>query len=119
MNTKQFIKVTPKGGNKSYVMPAQNLAFYKSQGAQIETPSEAEVLESFPELAPKSKTKGKAKDQSARIAELEKAVAERDETISQLTAELDALKNPSDETPSDETPSDEQPAEKKRGKGSK
>ena len=84
MNTKQFIKVTKDG--KSFVIPVQNKSFYLSQGAEVTEPTKEEVLEAFPEF-------GGVQKQSctARIAELEKAIAERDQTIAQLQAQIEQL----------------------------
>ena len=54
MNTKAFIKVTPKGEKKSHILPAGNASFYTSQGATISTPTEEEILKAYPELTKKA-----------------------------------------------------------------
>ncbi len=56
MNLKRFIKVTPKDSTKYIVLLAGNEAFYRSQGAKIEQPTEEEVLEFFPQTAKEIKT---------------------------------------------------------------
>lgn len=85
MNTKAYIKVTPKGGKKSYVMPAGNASFYKAQGATVEEPTEEEVLNAFPELRKKQpKTAAEVSDKDARIAELEAENAELRTRIDEL-----------------------------------
>lgn len=118
MNTKQFIKVTPKDGKKPFVIPAQNKSFYISQGAEITEPTKDEVLEAFPELV--EKKDGKKQDQSARIAELEKAVAERDETIAQLQTQIEQLTAPADAQGDSEAPVvDESPADAPSKRGGK
>lgn len=86
MNTKAFIKVTPKGGGKSVVMPEGNRSFYLSQGAEITTPTPEEVLQAFPELA-----KAEKKRESEKNAKV--ITRERVDTITELRNERDALKH--------------------------
>lgn len=50
MNTKRYIKVTPKDGGKPQVMTAENTDFYRARGCVIETPTEEEIYAHFPEL---------------------------------------------------------------------
>lgn len=89
MNTKAYIKVTPKGGKKSYVMPAGNASFYKAQGATVEEPTEEEVLNAFPELKKKQpKTAAEVSDKDAKIAELEAENAELRTRIDELDKKL-------------------------------
>lgn len=89
MNTKAYIKVTPKGGKKSYVMPAGNASFYKAQGATVELPTEEEVLNAFPELRKKQpKAVEEVPDKDARIAELEAENAELRTRIDELDQKL-------------------------------
>ena len=89
MNTKAYIKVTPKGGKKSYVMPAGNASFYKAQGATVELPTEEEVLNAFPELRKRQpKTAAEVSDKDARIAELEAENAELRTRIDELDKKL-------------------------------
>ena len=106
MNLKQFLKVTPKGGGRAVVVPAANRDFYLSQGAKIETPTEAEVSAQFPEYAARAKrdaereeairqreagrvnrTAAPANTDAKRIAYLEAQVKERDERIAALESE--------------------------------
>lgn len=106
MNLKQFLKVTPKGGGRSVVVPAANRDFYLAQGAKIETPTEAEVSAQFPEYAARSKrdaereeairqreagrvnrTDVTANTDAKRIADLEAKVKEREERIAALESE--------------------------------
>lgn len=49
------MKVTPKGGGQSVIVPVANRAFYQSQGASIEPATEKEILNAFPELAARQK----------------------------------------------------------------
>jgi len=49
MDKRRYIKVTPKGSDKSHVVLATNEAFYKSQGAKIDEPTAAEIVKYFPE----------------------------------------------------------------------
>lgn len=51
MQTENFLKVTPKGGTISVVVPKQNRDFYLSQGAKVEPATEAEIRKAFPEYA--------------------------------------------------------------------
>lgn len=89
MNTKAYIKVTPKGGKKSYVMPAGNASFYKAQGATVEEPTEEEVLNAFPELRKKQpKAVEEVSDKDAKIAELEAENAELQTRIDELDKKL-------------------------------
>lgn len=89
MNTKAYIKVTPKGGKRSYVMPTGNASFYKAQGATVEEPTEEEVLNAFPELKKKqSKTAAEVSDKDAKIAELEAENAELRTRIDELDQKL-------------------------------
>lgn len=89
MNTKAYIKVTPKGGKKSYVMPAGNASFYKAQGATVEEPTEEEVLNAFPELRKKQpKAVEEVSDKDAKIAELEAENAELRTRIDELDKKL-------------------------------
>lgn len=106
MNLKQFLKVTPKGGGRAVVVPAANRDFYLSQGAKIETPTEAEVSSQFPEYAARAKRDAEreeairqreagrvnrmdvtANTDAKRIADLEAQVKEREERIAALESE--------------------------------
>lgn len=106
MNLKQFLKVTPKGGGRAVVVPATYRDFYLSQGAKIETPTEAEVFAQFPEYAARAKrdaeraeairkreagrvnyTNAPANTDAKRIADLQAQVKERDERIAALESE--------------------------------
>lgn len=106
MNPNQFVKVTPKGGGHAVVVPAANRDFYLSQGAKIETPTEAEVFAQFPEYAARAKrdaeradairkreagrvnyTNAPANTDAERIADLQAQVKERDERIAALESE--------------------------------
>lgn len=43
-----YIKVTPKGGGNSTVVPTTNEAYYKSQGYIVDEPTEDEIQEFHP-----------------------------------------------------------------------
>lgn len=102
MNTKAYIKVTPKGGKKSYVMPAGNASFYKAQGATVEEPTEEEVLNAFPELRKKQpKAVEEVSDKDAKIAELEAENAELRTHIDELDKKLAEMIAEAEETMKD------------------
>lgn len=102
MNTKAYIKVTPKGGKKSYVMPAGNASFYKAQGATVEEPTEEEVLNAFPELRKKQpKAVEEVSDKDAKIAELEAENAELRARIDELDQKLAEIIAEAEETVND------------------
>ena len=86
MNTKAFIKVTPKEGGKAYIMPEGNRAFYLSQGATIETPTVEEIAKAFPEVV-------EAEKRRAAIAAQAQAQAKRTDAMTELRNERDALKH--------------------------
>lgn len=134
MNTKQFLKVTPKGGGRSVVVPAQNREFYLSQGAKVEEPTEEEIRKEFPEYAARvdreqraNPDKRNVKDSlnhqvqklNDKVASLEKDLKKRDDRIAALESENaqlrmvigggdDAPENPAPE-PEPEAPADEKP----------
>ena len=136
MNTKQFLKVTPKGGGRSVVVPAQNREFYLSQGAKVEEPTEEEIRKEFPEYAARvdreqraNPDKRNVKDSlnhqvqklNDKVASLEKDLKKRDDRIAALESENaqlrmvigggnDAPENPEPEpAPAPEAPADEKP----------
>lgn len=86
MNTKAFIKVTPKEGGKSYIMPEGNRAFYLSQGATITTPTADEIAKAFPEVVEAEKRRN-------AIAAQAQAQAKRTDAMTELRNERDALKH--------------------------
>lgn len=117
MNPKQFIKVTPKGSKESYVLPMQNKAFYISQGAEVTEPTEEEVAKAFPELAGKGEKK---QNDAARVAELEKEIAEKDAIIAQLQSEIERLSLPAEANEVDDAEAvGEVPAEAEKPKRNK
>lgn len=85
MNTKAFIKVTPKDGGRPVVLPEGNRAFYLSQGAKIETPTEAEIFAAFPEVE-----KAERKKIAEKNAEIARAKAQN--TLAELRNDRDKLK---------------------------
>lgn len=108
MNTKKYIKVTTKGG-ANYILLAGNEDFYRSQGATISQPTEAEILAAFPEEASikrATEERNKVEDLKKTVERKQKAndeligkLAERDAKIEELTKELEAAKtaDPSEE----------------------
>lgn len=86
MNAKNFIKVTEKGANKSFVTMSGNETFFRSKGAKIETPTESEIYAAFPELNPANRPAAKP----AKVDE--KAYAELKAKYDEKCAECDALK---------------------------
>lgn len=99
MNLKRYIKVTPKDEPKAVILLATNRDFYLSQGAKVETPTEDEVLEAFPELRPQhnaeqaqAAAQAKATEQDARIADLEQQLATLQAENATLKEELAALR---------------------------
>lgn len=103
MNTKAFIKVTPKGEKKSHILPAGNASFYTSQGASITTPTEEEILAAYPELAERKRpvsAKKKvytAEEVAEQIAVYESKITGKDEIIAQLEAKNAELQTRIDE----------------------
>lgn len=103
MNTKAFIKVTPKGETKSHILPAGNSSFYTSQGASITTPTEEEILAAYPELAERkrpvsAKKKVYTAEEVAEIfADCESKLAEKNERIAELEVENTELQTRIDE----------------------
>lgn len=102
MNTKAFIKVTPKGEKKSHILPAGNASFYTSQGATISTPTEEEILKAYPELTKKAPATAKssiftAEEVAEQIAVYESKIAGKDEIIAQLEAKNAELQTRIDE----------------------
>ena len=103
MNTKAFIKVTPKGEKKSHILPAGNASFYTSQGATISTPTEEEILAAYPELAERkrpvsAKKKVYTTEEVAEIiADSGSKLAEKDARIAELEAENAELQTRIDE----------------------
>ena len=99
MNLKRYIKVTPKDEPKAVILLATNRDFYLSQGAKVETPTEEEVLEAFPELRPhynaeqaQAAAQAKATEQDVRIANLEQQLATIQAENTTLKEELAALR---------------------------
>lgn len=45
---KLFVKVTPSGSEKSYVIPEANKMYYLSQGAVVAPASDEEIREAYP-----------------------------------------------------------------------
>ncbi len=90
MNTKAFIKVTPKDGGRPVVLPEGNRAFYLSQGAKIETPTEAEIFAAFPEVEKEERKK----------------IAEKNAEIARLEAEIEKIKT----SQADHEPENHEPA---------
>lgn len=144
MQTNQFLKVTPKEGGRSVVVPVQNRDFYLSQGAKIEPATEAEIMQAFPEYAARVERQKVAtpegrnandsmKHQIQKLSDentrLKKEVAERDAKIAELESENTQLRALAvDDAPADEQPSDvpeteqaqsnDAPAEKKTRRNS-
>lgn len=106
MNVKQFIKVTPKGGGKSHIIPEGNRAYYLSQGAKIETPTREEVLKAFPEIKREKQAESDAQDAAKLKAEikalkrdnasLKDDLIREEETSAKLIEENKALKADND-----------------------
>lgn len=101
MNTKAFIKVTPKGEKKSHILPAGNASFYTSQGASITTPTEEEILAAYPELAERKRSAKKkvytAEEFAEIFADSESKLAEKNERIAELEIENAELQTRIDE----------------------
>lgn len=144
MNTKAFIKVTPKDGGRPVVLPEGNRAFYLSQGAKIETPTEAEIFAAFPEvekaerkkIAEKNAEIARAKAQNALTElrndrdklkrenqSLREEAAKKDAEIARLEAEIEEIKSQADHEPENHEPasdpekSEEAAPEKPKSRG--
>ena len=139
MQTSNFVKVTPKGGGRSVVVPVQNRDFYLSQGAKIEPATESEIMAQFPEYAARVARKQTATPQGRNnndsqkhqiqkltdeVTRLKKDVADRDAKIAELEAANEQLRmvagggEPADapEAPADapEPEPEQAPAEEKK-----
>ena len=90
MNTKRYIKVYPKGRVDAVILLASNKDFYLAQGARIEEPTEAEILQAFPELKAKVEEK-------KTIAELEKQIEALKAENAKLKGDIKKLKQPTNE----------------------
>ncbi len=90
MNLKRYIKVTPCGEQQAIILLATNRDFYLSQNAQVEQPTEEEVLAAFPEL----QEKHDRKQAQAQAAEREQYIATLEQEIAALKAENTKLKAP-------------------------
>lgn len=104
----QYIKVTPAGETKSYILMAPLRDFYLSQGAKIEIPTEEEVLAVFPREEEKQQVSNKeleearaayeeAKDlynkETNKVAKLKAANADLQEKVKALQTSLDEAEN--------------------------
>ena len=89
MDKKKYIKVTPKGSDKSHVVLATNEAFYKSQGAKIDEPTAAEIVKYFPEEGKSSEFRVPS---SELIAALETAKTAAETKVSELETALETAK---------------------------
>ena len=87
MNTKAFIKVIPKDGGTPHILPEGNRAFYLAQGAKIETPTEAEILSAYPEIAEAEKKR------AAREAAANRPAVRRTAAAIESKNNVDALKH--------------------------
>ncbi len=97
MNLKRYIKVTPYGEKRSIILLATNRDFYLSQKAQVEQPTEEEVLAAFPELGAKRQTEPTTSEKDERIAALEQEVAALREENKRLTSTKTVRKTTKDE----------------------
>lgn len=131
MQSNQFLKVTPKEGGRSVVVPVQNRDFYLSQGAKIEPATEAEIMQAFPEYAarverqkvatPEGRNANdsmkhqiqKLSDENTRlkkeVAECEAKIAELESENTQLRA-LAGADAPDDDKPADAPETEQAPA---------
>lgn len=139
MQTSNFLKVTPKGGGHSVVVPVQNRDFYLSQGAKVEPATESEIMAQFPEYAARVARKQTATPQGRNnndsqkhqiqkltdeVTRLKKDVADRDAKIAELEAantQLRALAGGGEPADAPEAPADapepepeQAPAEEKK-----
>ena len=134
MQTNQFLKVTPKEGGRSVVVPVQNRDFYLSQGAKVEPATESEIMQAFPEYAARvarqqvatpegrnnnDSLKHQIQKLSDEVTRLKKDVADRDAKIAELESantQLRALAGgdaPADAPEPEQAPANDAPAEKK------
>lgn len=90
----QYIKVTPKGENKSYIVMAHLKDFYLSQGAKIEKPTEEEIRTAFPfESGAKPQQETQKLDNLLKdVEKLEKELSKVRDANNKLIEEREALK---------------------------
>lgn len=102
MNTKRYIKVTPKGDSRAHILLATNRDFYLSQKATVEEPTEEEVLAAFPELqndSVREDTLVTTENHTERISaeDYEKRIAELEQENDSLKKEIERLTETSSE----------------------
>lgn len=104
----QYIKVTPAGETRSYILMASLRDFYLSQGAKIEIPTEEEVLAVFPREEEKQQVSTKELEEARaayeevkdlynketnKVAKLKAANADLQEKVKALQTSLDEAEN--------------------------
>lgn len=98
--SKNYIKVTPKGEKKSFILQASLENHYRSLGAKIEEPTEEEIASVYPEAratknASKSAPTGADADVIAAkdnlIKDLENEIAANEAKLAKANEEKEAL----------------------------
>jgi len=91
MNKKNFIKVTAKGQDPVVVL-ATNEAFYRSQGFEVEEPSESEIVEHFPEYKTDKTSKQSDKTLKDEIKDLKDQLVKAEAAITDYQSQIKELK---------------------------
>ncbi|MCM1034939.1 MAG: hypothetical protein NC229_08495 [Bacteroides sp.] len=85
---KRYIKVKPKDSSNTYILPAPLRDFYASQGAQIDTPTESEIYDSFPNERIRKQKEDKEQAQKTLISHLQDENTKLKDEIKKLKTQL-------------------------------
>lgn len=102
MNTKRYIKVTPKGETKAVILLATNRDFYLSQGAKVEDPTEEEIIAAFPEMRRREQAAEASQKEIEEKAALVRRMEKLDTLIEKMEKRIALLEEKQHDTESEE-----------------